>query len=115
MIDITPFTRIVWKTDATKKKWNDKINAISTLYAKCELETVTNGMRRATTWHIDMNNLMHTFDLLNTQGLVFTPIAQSGYFSGFSHYHRPVIPGKPSYWYGSLTKSVEDGVLFKNA
>jgi hypothetical protein len=115
MIEITPFTRIVWKTNVAKNKWNDKINAISTMYARCELETVKNGMRRATTWHMDMNNLSQTFDMINNHGLIFTPIAQSGYYEGFSHCHRPVIPGKPSYWYGSLTKTVEDGELFKTA
>ena len=85
------------------------------MYARCELETVKNGVRRATTWHIDMNNLVNTFDMINNHELVFTPIAQSGYYEGFSHCHRPVIPGKPSYWYGSLTKTVEDGELFKTA
>lgn len=115
MMEIQPFTRIVWKTQKSKDKWNDKINAINAAYTKCELETVIRGMRRATTYHIDMNNLEHAFKLLNENSLIFTPIAQSGYYQGFSHKHRPVEAGKPSYWYGSLTKTKEDGELFKLA
>jgi len=115
MMEIQPFTRIVWKTRESKDKWNDKINVINATYAKCELETVIQNMRRATTYHIDMNKLEYTFKLINDYGLVFTPIAQSGYYQGFSHKHRPVEIGKPSYWYGSITKTVEDGILFKTA
>jgi hypothetical protein len=115
MMEIQPFTRIVWRTQASKNKWNDRINAINAAYAKCELETVIQGIRRATTHHVEMNNLEHTFKLLNEHGLVFTPIAQSALYQGFSHKHRPVEIGKPYYWYGSITKNVEDGNLFKLA
>lgn len=115
MFEIKPFTRIVWKTQKAKDTWNDRMNAISTMYNQCELETVIRGMRRATTWHVDMSNIERTFKMLSDNGLIFTPIAQSGYYQGFSHKHRPVEIGKPSYWYGSVTKTKEDGELFKLA
>lgn len=114
-MEIQPFTRIVWRTQTSKNKWNDRINTINAVYAKCEFETVIQGIRRATTHHVEMNNLEHTFKLLNEHGLVFTPIAQSALYQGFSHKHRPVEIGKPYYWYGSITKNVEDGNLFKLA
>ena len=114
-MEIQPFTRIIWRTQASKNKWNDRINAITSAYAKCELETVIQGMRRATTYHIDMNNLENTFKLLNDNNLIFTPIAQSAFYQGFSHKHRPVEIGKPYYWYGSITRNVKDGNLFKLA
>jgi hypothetical protein len=115
MLNITQFTRIVWKSQESKDKWNDKINAINDVYKKCEIETVIQGVRRATTFQMGSNDVTRLFEILNNNNLIFTPIAQAGYAQGFSHCHKPVEIGKPSYWYGSITKNVENGALFKLA
>lgn len=115
MFEIEPFTRIVWKSQKDKDTWNPRIAAINSAYNKTELQTVIDGIRRATTMHIDMNTMQKQFEVLNENGLIFTPITQSGYYQGFSHKHRPVTAGQPSYWYGCVTKTAEDGRLFKLA
>ena len=115
MTQIKPFTRIVWRSDKAKTQWNDRINNINDVYRKCEVETVIRGIRRATTHHMGINDVNNTFMFLKENNLIFTPIAQAGYSHGFTHNHTPVEAGKPSYWYGSITRTDEDGELFKLA
>jgi hypothetical protein len=113
-LDITPFTRIVWKKKAFKDEWNDKLLRVTELCRRIELETLSRGLRRATTFHMDSNNMM-VLGRFNDQGLIFTPIARSAYYSGFSHKHITPTPGQPYFWYGCLTRTREDARIFREA
>jgi len=113
--EIKPFTRIVWRTQEDKDEWNDKLGRISMLYNNTEYETLKLGIRRACTMHIDMTNLKTIISKLNNDGLIFTPIAQSAYYEGFSHKHITPQPGQPSYWYGCVTRNLDDANTFLTA
>ncbi len=85
------------------------------MFAHAEYEMVRRESRKGAIIHIDQNNYETLTEKMNRDGLVFTPFLKSGYYKGFSHQHKPVKPGEPYYWYGSLTKTYEDGLEFKKA
>lgn len=111
--EIEPFTRIAWKTKAGKDIWNDRILRISNTYSNAEYEMLKQGYRKAHTSHIDINNLPQMLEKLDRDDLIFTPVAKSAYYQGFSHKHRTPKPDEPFYWYGVVTKTYEDGQKFK--
>lgn len=114
MIEIEGFINIIWKP-GQREAWGPKFRRISLAYNRAEYETVKRGMRQACTIHIDMGNLQQYMDELSKDGLVFTPIARSGIYQGFAHKHAPVVEGKPSYWFGCVTRTAELGEKFRQA
>lgn len=112
-MEIQGFTKVVWK------KGNDNINLqlnnASKLFYECEYKSVLEGQRLATTDHISLDNLDILLSKLTKDGLVFTPCKKSGFYQGFAHKHKAVEPGKPYYWFGCITKTIEDGIKFKEA
>ena len=92
-----------------------KLGRMSMLFLEAEYQMVKQGYRPAAVIHIDQNNLGEMLEKINKDRLVFTPILTSGYYEGFAHKHKAIQPGEPFYWYGSLTRTYEDGQKFKKA
>jgi len=107
------FTRIIWKVG--KEKLSRQLTSASRLFAECEYKTVIEGQRQACTEHMSLENMPRLLEKLNRDKLVFTPLRRSGYYQGFAHQHKEVKPGDPYYWFGCITRSVEDGQKFKEA
>lgn len=112
-MEVKDFTRIIWKKG--KENLGRQLTQASRLFNDCEYQTVVEGRRLATTTHITLENLPQTLEKLNRDGLVFTPCKRSGFYQGFAHKHKEVKPGDPYYWFGCITKKVEDGEAFKEA
>lgn len=110
---ISSFVRIMPKQG--HEKWMAKLTKIGMMFHEAEYQMVKQGYRKAAVIHVDQNNLEETWEKVNKDKLIFTPILKSGYYEGFAHKHKPVVPGEPFYWYGSLTQTYEDGQKFKKA
>jgi len=110
---VSSFIRIMPKQG--HEEWMVKLGRMGILFREAEYQMVKQGYRPAAVIHIDQNNLEQMWDKINKDGLVFTPILKSGYYEGFAHKHKPVVPGEPFFWYGSLTRTYEDGQKFKKA
>lgn len=110
---ISPFVRIMPKQG--HQEWMVKLGKMARMFHEAEYQMVKQGYRPAAVIHIDQNNLGEMLEKINKDRLVFTPILTSGYYEGFAHKHKPVQPGEPFYWYGSLTRNYEDGQKFKKA
>ena len=112
-MEITSFTRIVWKKD--RENINKHIASASRLLNECEYLTVVKQQRQATTYHVDLENLSQALERFNSSGLVFTPCKRSGFYQGFAHKHKAVKLGDPYYWFGCVTRTHEEGMIFKEA
>ncbi len=110
---VSSFVRIMPKQG--HENWMIRLNKMGALFNEAEYQMVKQGYRPAAIIHIDQNNLEEIWEKINKDGLVFTPILKSGYYEGFAHKHKLVVPGEPFFWYGSLTKTYEDGQKFKQA
>jgi len=110
---VSSFVRIIPKQG--HQEWVVKLSKMGMLFNEAEYQMVKQGHRLAAIIHIDQNNLGKMLENINKDGLIFTPILKSGYYEGFAHTHKAIKPGDPFYWYGSLTRSYEDGQKFKKA
>lgn len=111
--NMTGFTRIIQK-HGMKDEISLMLQARS-IFDRMELDTVIEGQRTACTDHVIMDSLPDFLDLLNSKGLVFTPLKKSGFYQGFGHTHKKVNVGDSYFWYGCVTRSYEDGQEFKEA
>jgi len=107
------FVRIIPKKGF--EDWPSKLGQMSHLYSLTEYEMVKRGLRPAATYHIDHLALVEEMEKIRKDGLIFTPLRKSGYYQGFAHFHPPVKPGEPFFWYGCLTKTQRDAEIFKRA
>ncbi len=110
---ISSFVRIMPKQG--HEEWMAKLGQIGIMFHETEYQMVKQGYRRAAIIHINPDNLEQMLEKINKDKLVYTPILKSGCYEGFAHKHKPVVPGEPFYWYGSLTQTYEDGQKFKKA
>jgi hypothetical protein len=110
---VSPFVRILPKKGY--EEWILKLSKMAFLFHEAEYQMVKEGYRKAAVIHISQENLGAMLEKINKDKLVFTPILTSGYYQGFAHKHKPPKPGEPFFWYGSLTKTYEDGQRFKKA
>jgi len=110
---ISSFVRIMPKQG--HQEWMAKLGQIGIMFHETEYQMVKQGYRRAAIIHINPDNLEQMLEKTNKDKLVFTPILKSGCYEGFAHKHKPVVSGEPFYWYGSLTRTYEDGQKFKKA
>ena len=97
------------------EQWMAKLGRMGMMFQEAEHQMVKQGFRKAAIIHVDQNNLEEMWEKINKDKLVFTPILKSGYYEGFAHKHKAVVPGEPFFWYGSLTRTYEDGQKFKKA
>jgi hypothetical protein len=97
------------------EEWPAKLGEMGHLYHLSEYEMVKRGYRAAATYHIDYMCLIEEMEKIRKDGLIFTPLRKSGYYQGFAHFHHPVKPGEPFFWYGCLTKTQKDAEIFKEA
>jgi hypothetical protein len=107
------FVRIIPKQGF--EEWPSKLGKMGHLYHLTEYEMVKRGYRPAATYHIDYQNLIEEMEKIRKDGLIFTPLRKSGYYEGFAHFHPPVKPGEPFFWYGCLTKNQKNAEIFKKA
>jgi len=98
-IDIEPFARIQWPSEAAKREYGSKIQAASAAYYDLELRTVEAGMRQCTTRHVAPDDIGRVARDLARRGLTLLPLTRVGTYSGFAHRHPPVVPGRPWNWY----------------
>lgn len=110
-----PFARIVYASKDIKEKWEPRVNKAAQAYSNLERETVVHGLRSCHTEHIQQQHMMPHLQALAKKGLTFVPIQAVGSYSGFSHYHPPVIEGKPWAWYGAVGNTPESAWEFADA
>jgi len=110
---VTNFVRIMPKQG--HEDWMIKLFKMSQLVLESEYQMVKQGHRPAATTNLDQNNLQHMLERFNKDRLIFTPLRKSGYYQGFGHKHKEVGPGEPFYWYGCITRTLEDARRFKKA
>jgi len=110
-----PFARIVWASKLLKEAWEPRLNKAAKAYHDLEKLTVVHGLRSCHTEHIPQQHMVSQLQSLAKQGLTFAPIQAVGSYSGFSHYHPPVVDGKPWAWYGAVGNTPQSAWEFANA
>lgn len=110
---ITPFTRICWKDRKTRELWGPRLSRISRIQNLAEYETVRLGHRDAATIHFTFDDTFELLSKVTEDNLYYLPIAKSGFYEGFSHFHRPVEQGKPYFIYGVLARDRETAKRFR--
>lgn len=113
-LDISPFTRLIWKNNDTAKLWSKRLNMVARLQHAAEYLTVKEGIRPCATLHID-NKSEELIEQITRDGLYWIPIQRVGKYQGFAHYHPPVKDINNSTVYGVLASKLSDAELFKNA
>jgi hypothetical protein len=111
-LDIQPFVKIQYASEAAKAEYSEKIRLASQCYFQLERETVKAGLRRCTTTHAAPGNMNQLSRELARQGLVFLPYKKVGVYSGMAHAHPPVVEGQPWSYYGPIAARIEDAELF---
>jgi len=116
---ITNFVRTIPKQG--QEKWMAKLNKMKMLFYEAEYQTVKRGFRPAGIVHLGNDNYKELLKLTNKDNLVITPFLKGGYFCQPQYLpreyasYKSIRPGEPFFWYGSLTRTYEDGQKFKKA
>lgn len=114
-IDVPPMARTIWVSPEARQAWGPTIQAASLWYYAIERLTVKEGLRKCTTVHVNPNNLSASLLSFAEEGLVFLPLRRVGSYSGFAHYHPPVVDGKSWSYYGVLSCSLTSAKAFFKA
>lgn len=114
-IDIAPCARMQYPNAASRAEWGPRIQAASRVYYELEEATIIAGMRKCTTRHVSPERMDEELRRLADRGLMFLPLQRVGSYSGFAHYHPPVISGQPWSWYGPVAARPEDAATFARA
>ncbi len=112
-MEVTGFVRVLEKQG--HRGWKNRLAEMAGLFCEAEYEMVRQGHRAGAIIHVGEENYQKMTERMSKDGLVFTPFLKSGHYQGFSHQHKPVRPGEPYYWYGSLTRTYDEGQEFKKA
>lgn len=115
-LDVLPFSRLVWNSEAARAKWEPVIGAVASLHDRAEYEMVRLGKRKCGTLHLAPHNFHVLIERLEKDGMVWLPIQWSKNYSGFAHYHLPTTVGDPnSSCYGVMARNLEDAEAFRTA
>jgi hypothetical protein len=113
-LNIRPFVRLIWKNQEARALWAPRLTRISRMYSTAEWDMTKLGYRKAATAHITSNNMWEVLNKVEEDGMVFSPIAKSAYYEGFSHTHIHPQEGEPYFIYGALAKDKETALAFKH-
>lgn len=109
---MSPFVRLNWANLEAREFWEPRLQSAAEAFNFLEMETVAKGIRSCATTHIFPQDMESRLLELGSRGLMFLPIQKVGQYGGFSHYHPPVIEGRPWSYYGVVSKSPDDARLF---
>jgi len=113
-LDITPFTRKIWKSVEIRNEWEDKVRRAREVFNEAEWKTVANGNRDVCTVHMNKNDYDYLNKKLTEDEMYWYPLHKTAPYSGFSHKH--IKPEDDNYnWYGVASKSKEKIMKFKEA
>lgn len=90
MLEIKPFVKIAWNSDAIRKQWSDVFQSIRRLTIDSEYEMVKLKLREANVYHMTPQNFDKEIEKITRDGLVFLPMVRSKAYDGFSHRQYPV-------------------------
>jgi hypothetical protein len=113
--EMPPFARVVWASKEVEEEWAPKVQLAARAYARLEFESVIHGLRACTTAHAVPENLVSFTQFYAKKGLMYHPLKHVGSYSGFAHTHQPVLPGRPSSWFGVVARKPEDAYAFAHA
>ena len=116
MLDLNPFVKIAWNSDAIKKQWLNKFNDIRNLSFETEYQMVKKGFREANVFHMSPSNFDTQIQKITQDKLTFLPIMRNKMYSGFSHKQFPADKlDMNSFVYGVVAKDLETAEKFVNA
>ena len=110
-----PFARTQWVSTTARNAWEPRIHKASSCYHELEIATIQAGLRRATTTHLNPQNLSAEIRMWARRGLAVIPTTAVGAYSGLAHSHPPVIEGKRWSWYAPVGKTPADAEAFAHA
>lgn len=110
--NLPPFARVVWASGKIKENWEPRLQKAQNVFHVMEKQSVVHGLRKCTTEHISPDNFLRRMQELSRQGLTFSPMQAVGSYTGFSHYHPPVVKGKPWAWYGAVSSDPKAAYSF---
>ena len=82
-LNIRPFTRIVWRSNAIKEEWQNRLRKASDLYSQAEYQMVVRDKRKCGTVHIEKENFDEMLKKFTNDGIYFMPIRRTAHYSGF--------------------------------
>jgi len=103
MVEIEPYTKILWKSKRDREIWSRRIQEASRLYYYCEYRTFEIGLRDVIVYHLHLDDKLEQSILtFNKHDIVFYPIRRSKMYSGFSHRHLSPSKNDPQFIYGCI-------------
>jgi hypothetical protein len=116
MLEIKPFVKIAWNSDAIRKQWCDMFDSIRRVAFDSEYEMVKRGQRKANVYHMTPQNFDNEIEKITRDGFVFLPMVRSKTYKGFSHRHYLVKElDLNSFVYGVVAKDLETAQEFVDA
>src|SRR3990172_9519982 len=108
MLDLNPFAKIAWHSNALKTLWSDRLNIMRDLSFEAEYQMVKKGFREASIFHMSPQNFDNQIQKITQDRLTFLPILRSKSYTGFSHKHFPVeMLDMNSFVFGVVTRELE--------
>ncbi len=116
MLDLNPFVKIAWNSDAIKNQWLNKFNDIRNLSFEAEYQMVKEEFREANVFHMSPSNFDTQIQKITQDKLTFLPIMRNKMYSGFSHKQFPADKlDMNSFVYGIVAKDLETAEKFVSA
>ena len=116
MVEVFPFTKMVWRSPSIEKQWEPLRRRIYQAVHYTEYEMVKRGHRACDVYDIGPNNVMSRLKKVGVDGLTFLPMLISKTYGGYGHRHYVTdkfIEG--TFIYGCIAKNKEDAVRFHDA
>lgn len=82
------FSRVIWKSYESKKKYQKLLSDISFFVSKLEVASVAVGHRRAAWQTIAEENISGFAKMVSELGLLAVPVKRVAKFDGFAHRHE---------------------------
>jgi len=115
IVEIPPFTTLVWKNPKARDRYSAAIREFEIILHKVELLMIKKGLRRCDVEHILPEIMQEQLVMLYKMGFKFKPLAIVKRYSGFAHKHEYTSDIRQAMIFGVVGLKEEDLELFAKA
>lgn len=110
-------TNIQYVSEKARDVWKPKIQNVSQVFSRLEIESVRHGLRRTANLNsIPHDRLMRYQQHYESMGLVFLPVnSYKASESGFSHFSAPTPDSEHTHWLAVVARHSKDAEDWKEA
>ena len=116
MVELFPFTKLSWRSNAIMKKWAPVRQKIYGAKNFAEYEMVKRGLRKCDVYQLDPHSFDRQINRVTLDKLHFLAILRSKQYGGFGHRHYNTDTiDKDTFIYGCVCNSLENAIKFHDA